>query len=270
MNGDDCLRSVGACIISQVRSPDACFRWGGDEFAVILGLGRPRRRPARGGAPTRDRAADVFAAGRRAAAHQRRRGRACGGDERRRAHRRRRHRAAGGQVAKRRRDELAQRWRARSPCSFLCRGGGRGGSGPSKGRSVGLIPSSALSQRNPADRRRVPWTTPPTRPLSHAKPATPLPHRGRGSGSPAGRSAPGAVGPGTRRDWPERRCAPRRPQPRANRRPWDGRDPAPEPPPAEERRPPTTLRPPTPPSPPPTPLSPPRAPQTPSPRLASP
>ena len=36
MNGDDCLRSVGACIISQVRSPDACFRWGGDEFAVIL------------------------------------------------------------------------------------------------------------------------------------------------------------------------------------------------------------------------------------------
>jgi diguanylate cyclase (GGDEF)-like protein len=36
MNGDECLRGVGDAIASEVRSPDACFRWGGDEFAVIL------------------------------------------------------------------------------------------------------------------------------------------------------------------------------------------------------------------------------------------
>ena len=36
MNGDACLRSVGEAIGGEVRGPDACFRWGGDEFAVVL------------------------------------------------------------------------------------------------------------------------------------------------------------------------------------------------------------------------------------------
>ena len=33
--GDDCLRQVAAAIRRTVRAPDACFRWGGDEFAII-------------------------------------------------------------------------------------------------------------------------------------------------------------------------------------------------------------------------------------------
>jgi diguanylate cyclase (GGDEF)-like protein len=34
--GDDCLRQVAAVVRSEVRRPDACFRWGGDEFALLL------------------------------------------------------------------------------------------------------------------------------------------------------------------------------------------------------------------------------------------
>ena len=34
--GDLVLKEVAAALRSAVRSPDACFRWGGDEFAVIL------------------------------------------------------------------------------------------------------------------------------------------------------------------------------------------------------------------------------------------
>ncbi|HEY3018737.1 MAG TPA: GGDEF domain-containing protein [Solirubrobacteraceae bacterium] len=34
--GDDCLRQVAAVVRSTVRRPDACFRWGGDEFALLL------------------------------------------------------------------------------------------------------------------------------------------------------------------------------------------------------------------------------------------
>jgi diguanylate cyclase (GGDEF)-like protein len=34
--GDDCLRQVAAVVSSTIRRPDACFRWGGDEFALLL------------------------------------------------------------------------------------------------------------------------------------------------------------------------------------------------------------------------------------------
>ena len=34
--GDRCLREVAEAIAGAVRTPDLCFRWGGDEFAVIL------------------------------------------------------------------------------------------------------------------------------------------------------------------------------------------------------------------------------------------
>jgi diguanylate cyclase (GGDEF)-like protein len=34
--GDDCLRSAAAALRGAVRRPDLCFRWGGDEFAVVL------------------------------------------------------------------------------------------------------------------------------------------------------------------------------------------------------------------------------------------
>jgi diguanylate cyclase (GGDEF)-like protein len=34
--GDSCLREVAATIQASVRATDACFRWGGDEFAVLL------------------------------------------------------------------------------------------------------------------------------------------------------------------------------------------------------------------------------------------
>jgi diguanylate cyclase (GGDEF)-like protein len=36
MSGDSCLRQVARTIQVSVRATDACFRWGGDEFAVIL------------------------------------------------------------------------------------------------------------------------------------------------------------------------------------------------------------------------------------------
>ena len=35
--GDRCLQRVATTLHSAVRNPDLCFRWGGDEFAVILG-----------------------------------------------------------------------------------------------------------------------------------------------------------------------------------------------------------------------------------------
>jgi diguanylate cyclase (GGDEF)-like protein len=34
--GDDCLRQSAVALRTAVRSPDLCFRWGGDEFAVLL------------------------------------------------------------------------------------------------------------------------------------------------------------------------------------------------------------------------------------------
>jgi diguanylate cyclase (GGDEF)-like protein len=34
--GDRCLREVGQAIAGAVREPDLCFRWGGDEFSLIL------------------------------------------------------------------------------------------------------------------------------------------------------------------------------------------------------------------------------------------
>jgi diguanylate cyclase (GGDEF)-like protein len=34
--GDRCLREVAKALSDNVRQPDFCFRWGGDEFALIL------------------------------------------------------------------------------------------------------------------------------------------------------------------------------------------------------------------------------------------
>jgi diguanylate cyclase (GGDEF)-like protein len=34
--GDACLRQVAAVVTDTIRRPDACFRWGGDEFALLL------------------------------------------------------------------------------------------------------------------------------------------------------------------------------------------------------------------------------------------
>lgn len=34
--GDECLRQVAVALASAARATDACYRWGGDEFAVIL------------------------------------------------------------------------------------------------------------------------------------------------------------------------------------------------------------------------------------------
>jgi diguanylate cyclase (GGDEF)-like protein len=34
--GDDCLRDAATALQAAVRTPDLCFRWGGDEFAVLL------------------------------------------------------------------------------------------------------------------------------------------------------------------------------------------------------------------------------------------
>jgi diguanylate cyclase (GGDEF)-like protein len=36
VKGDECLRSAAAALREAVRRPDLCFRWGGDEFAVVL------------------------------------------------------------------------------------------------------------------------------------------------------------------------------------------------------------------------------------------
>lgn len=37
VQGDRCLRSVASTLRASLRDPDLCFRWGGDEFAIILG-----------------------------------------------------------------------------------------------------------------------------------------------------------------------------------------------------------------------------------------
>jgi diguanylate cyclase (GGDEF)-like protein len=34
--GDDCLRQASSALRAAVRRPDMCFRWGGDEFAILL------------------------------------------------------------------------------------------------------------------------------------------------------------------------------------------------------------------------------------------
>ena len=34
--GDECLVACGAALRESVRTPDACYRWGGDEFAVLI------------------------------------------------------------------------------------------------------------------------------------------------------------------------------------------------------------------------------------------
>ena len=36
LEGDRCLQSVATAILEELRLPDLCFRWGGDEFAVLL------------------------------------------------------------------------------------------------------------------------------------------------------------------------------------------------------------------------------------------
>jgi diguanylate cyclase (GGDEF)-like protein len=36
VEGDRCLRQVAGALRDTVRGPDACFRWGGDEFALVL------------------------------------------------------------------------------------------------------------------------------------------------------------------------------------------------------------------------------------------
>ena len=34
--GDDCLRQVASALVEASRTEDQCFRWGGDEFVVVL------------------------------------------------------------------------------------------------------------------------------------------------------------------------------------------------------------------------------------------
>ncbi len=36
VEGDACLRNVARCLSDALRMPDRCFRWGGDEFALLL------------------------------------------------------------------------------------------------------------------------------------------------------------------------------------------------------------------------------------------
>jgi diguanylate cyclase (GGDEF)-like protein len=35
--GDECLRQVAGAIRTELRTEDSCFRWGGDEFVILLG-----------------------------------------------------------------------------------------------------------------------------------------------------------------------------------------------------------------------------------------
>jgi diguanylate cyclase (GGDEF)-like protein len=51
--GDSCLRAVAAALVHALRAADSCFRWGGDEFVVLL--------PDTGLAATREAAARVAA-----------------------------------------------------------------------------------------------------------------------------------------------------------------------------------------------------------------
>ena len=48
--GDECCGEWRPALEETVRRPDACFRWGGDEFAVILPRTNRDRAAARGGA----------------------------------------------------------------------------------------------------------------------------------------------------------------------------------------------------------------------------
>jgi diguanylate cyclase (GGDEF)-like protein len=36
LEGDNCLRRVAEAISTELRAPDRCFRWGGDEFVLLL------------------------------------------------------------------------------------------------------------------------------------------------------------------------------------------------------------------------------------------
>jgi diguanylate cyclase (GGDEF)-like protein len=36
VKGDECLRTAARALADEVRGPDVCFRWGGDEFALVL------------------------------------------------------------------------------------------------------------------------------------------------------------------------------------------------------------------------------------------
>jgi hypothetical protein len=52
--GDACLRAVASALLGAVRAADSCFRWGGDEFIVLLpatDLGGGREGGGGGGAP---------------------------------------------------------------------------------------------------------------------------------------------------------------------------------------------------------------------------
>jgi len=51
--GDECLRCVAKVVGTTVRTPDSCFRWGGDEFAILAETG------AAGAAPLCARVAEA-------------------------------------------------------------------------------------------------------------------------------------------------------------------------------------------------------------------
>ena len=72
LNGDACLREVAAALDAGKRGLDRCFRWGGDEFVMVL----PDTDHARRRGPGRAAAADGrehLPAARRLAAHDRHR-----------------------------------------------------------------------------------------------------------------------------------------------------------------------------------------------------
>jgi len=59
-SGDACLRAVAEALLGAVRAADSCFRWGGDEFVVLLpatDLAAPREAAARAAAAVADRRA---------------------------------------------------------------------------------------------------------------------------------------------------------------------------------------------------------------------
>lgn len=58
--GDACLRAVAEALLGAVRAADSCFRWGGDEFVVLLpatDLAATREAAARAAAAVADRRA---------------------------------------------------------------------------------------------------------------------------------------------------------------------------------------------------------------------